>query len=64
MRQFLSRQIILNRMKKIKQQAASTQDQQAIRIADKAFNAVLSAPLERQIYCECCGKKIREALDT
>ena len=63
MKQFLSRQIVLNRLRKIRGKAIATHDKQAVKIADMAFNAVLSAPLEKQIYCVCCGKKIREAIE-
>lgn len=63
MKQFLSRQTVLIRLKKVRQKAVATQDKQAVKIADMALNAAMSTPLEKHIYCECCGKKIREALE-
>lgn len=63
MKQFLLRSNVLGRMKMIVRQAEDTKNPEAVKIATKAYNVVMSSPIEKRIYCQRCGKKIENGCE-
>ena len=61
-KQFVLRSELMKRMKGIEKKAQESGDPKAVEYAVKAYNAALSTPVEKHIYCQCCGEKIREAM--
>lgn len=61
-KQFLARSEVLKKLRELERKAELTGDPVAVEYAAKAYKAVMSTPIEKRIYCQKCGDKLREAV--